>query len=31
LANEFIKSINNKYQSSIPLLDAMKYPAVIFP
>lgn len=31
LANEFIKSINSKYQSSIPLLDAMKYPAVIFP
>ena len=31
LANEFIKSINNKYQASIPLLDAMKYPAVIFP
>lgn len=31
LANEFIKSINNKYQSTIPQLDAMKYPAVIFP
>ena len=31
LANEFIKSINSKYQSSIPFLDAMKYPAVIFP
>jgi hypothetical protein len=31
LANEFIKSINSKYQSTIPLLDAMKYPAVIFP
>ena len=31
LANEFIKSINSKYQSSIPQLDAMKYTAVIFP
>lgn len=31
LANEFIKSINNKYQSTIPELDAMKYPGVIFP
>lgn len=31
LANEFIKSINDKYQSTIPQLDAMKYPAVIFP
>lgn len=31
LANEFIKSINDKYQSTIPLLDAMKYPGVIFP
>lgn len=31
LANEFIKSINDKYQSTIPLLDAMKFPGVIFP
>lgn len=31
LANEFIKSINNKYNASIPQLDAMKYPGVIFP
>jgi hypothetical protein len=31
LANEFIKSINDKYHSIIPQLDAMKYPAVIFP
>ena len=31
LANEFIKSINSKFQSTIPQLDAMKYPAVIFP
>jgi len=31
LANEFIKAINSTYQSSIPEVDAMKYPAVIFP
>ncbi len=31
LANEFIKSINDKYNASIPQLDAMKYPGVIFP
>ncbi len=31
LANEFIKSINSKFQSTIPQLDVMKYPAVIFP
>jgi hypothetical protein len=31
LANEFIKSINSTYQASIPEVDAMKYPAVIFP
>ncbi len=31
LANEFIKSINSKYQSTIPQIDAMKYPAVLFP
>lgn len=31
LANEFIKAINSTYQSSIPQVDALKYPAVIFP
>lgn len=31
LANEFIKAINSTYESSIPQIDAMKYPAVIFP
>ena len=31
LANEFIKAINSTYGSSIPEVDAMKYPAVIFP
>jgi len=31
LTNEFIKAINSTYKSSIPELDAMKYPAVIFP
>lgn len=31
LANEFIKAINNTYQSTIPTVDAMKYPGVIFP
>ncbi|MBA4239930.1 MAG: hypothetical protein C0448_04335 [Sphingobacteriaceae bacterium] len=31
LANEFIKSINDKYHAIIPQLDAMKYPGVIFP
>ncbi len=31
LANEFIKAINSKYQSTIPEVDAMKYPAVTFP
>jgi hypothetical protein len=31
LANEFIKAINSTYQSSIPEVDAMKYPAVTFP
>lgn len=31
LANEFIKAINNTYQSSIPQIDATKYPGVIFP
>lgn len=31
LANEFIKAINSTYQSSIPEVDAMKYPAVNFP
>ncbi len=31
LANEFIKAINTTYNSSIPEVDAMKYPAVVFP
>jgi len=31
LANEFIKAINSTYNSSIPEVDAMKYPAVKFP
>ena len=31
LANEFIKAINSTYQATIPEVDAMKYPAVIFP
>lgn len=31
LANEFIKAINNTYQSTIPETNAMKYPAVVFP
>lgn len=31
LANEFIKAINSNYGSSIPQVDAMKYPAVTFP
>jgi len=31
LANEFIKAINSTYQSSIPEVDAMRYPAVTFP
>ena len=31
LANEFIKAINATYQSTIPEVDAMKYPAIIFP
>ncbi len=31
LANEFIKAINSTYQSTIPEVDAMKYPAVTFP
>ena len=31
LANEFIKAINQMYQSSIPELVATKYPGVIFP
>lgn len=31
LANEFIKAINSTYESSIPQIDALKYPAVIFP
>ena len=31
LANEFIKAINNTYQSTIPEIDATKYPGIIFP
>jgi hypothetical protein len=31
LANEFIKAINNTYNSSIPEIIATKYPGVIFP
>jgi hypothetical protein len=31
LANEFIKAINSTYESSIPEVNAMKYPAVTFP
>lgn len=31
LANEFIKTINNTYGSSIPEINAAKYPGVIFP
>ncbi len=31
LANEFIKAINNTYQSSIPEINATKYPGIIFP
>jgi hypothetical protein len=31
LANEFIKSINKKYQSTIPLLNATSYRGTRFP
>ena len=31
LANEFIKAINTKYNSTIPQLDATKYHSIIFP
>ncbi|MES2514592.1 MAG: SGNH/GDSL hydrolase family protein [Bacteroidota bacterium] len=31
LANEFIKAINNTYNSTIPEVNAMTYPAVTFP
>jgi lysophospholipase L1-like esterase len=31
LANEFIKAINATYRSTIPQVDAMKYPAITFP
>lgn len=31
LANEFIRSINAKYSSTIPLVDVTKYHGVIFP
>jgi len=31
LANEFIKAINDKYNSKIPWADVTKYHGVIFP
>lgn len=31
LANEFIKAINDTYQSTIPQINATKYPGIIFP
>ena len=31
LANEFIKAINTKYQSTIPQADATKYKGIVFP
>lgn len=31
IANEFLKSINAKYGSNIPLVDATKYQGIIFP
>jgi len=31
LANEFIKSINSTYRSSIPMIEASKYKGVVFP
>jgi lysophospholipase L1-like esterase len=31
LANEFIKSINAKYNSTIPQVDVTKYKGIIFP
>jgi len=31
LANEFIKSINTTYNSTVPQIDATKYPGVVFP
>lgn len=31
LANQFIKSINQKYKSTLPTIDATKYRGVIFP
>lgn len=31
IANEFIKAINLKYASKIPLVDANDYPGVVFP
>ena len=31
LANEFIKAINATYRSTIPQVDAIKYPAITFP
>jgi hypothetical protein len=31
LANEIIKSINSKYGSTIPQVDATKYRSIIFP
>jgi len=31
IANEFIKSINTTYNSTVPQIDATKYPGVVFP
>jgi len=31
IANEFIKSINTTYNSTIPYINASKYPGVVFP
>ena len=31
LANEFIKSINKKFNAKIPLINALNYNAILFP
>jgi hypothetical protein len=31
LANEFIQAINQKYKARIPMLNAGKYRAILFP
>lgn len=31
LANQFIMAINNQYNSTLPQVDATKYPGIIFP